>query len=130
VISMSLMGLAAYTRLSRSAMIEVMNAEYIVQARIKGVPNIKIVLVHALKNGCIPVVTFLGLTFPNLIVGNVVVETIFAWPGVGNLVLTSIFARDYPVVQVVVLILSFLVVSMNLIVDITYAYIDPRIRYQ
>ena len=129
VISMSLMGLAAYTRLSRSAMIEVMNAEYIVQARIKGVPNLKIVLVHALKNGCIPVVTFLGLTFPNLIVGNVVVETIFAWPGVGNLVLTSIFARDYPVVQVVVLILSFMVVTMNLIVDITYAYIDPRIRY-
>ena len=129
VLSMSLMGLAAYTRLSRSAMIEVLNAEYIVQARIKGVPYPKIVLVHAFKNGCIPVVTFLGMTFPNLIVGNVVIETIFSWPGVGNLVLTSVFARDYPVIQVIVLLLSFVVVTINLIVDITYAYIDPRIRY-
>jgi len=130
VVSMSMVGLAAYTRLSRSSMIEVMNSEYIVMARLKGVPNHVIVLVHALKNGCIPVITILGMTLPHLILGNIVIETIFSWPGVGNLVMSSIFARDYPVVQAVVLILSFMVVLVNLIVDISYAYIDPRIRYQ
>ena len=130
VISMSMVGLAAYTRLSRSSMIEVLNSEYIVMARIKGVPNRVIILVHALKNGCIPVVTILGITFPALITGNIVIETIFSWPGLGNLVMTSIFARDYPVVQVIVMLLSFMVVVMNLLVDISYAYIDPRIRYR
>ncbi|MBL7174498.1 MAG: ABC transporter permease [Desulfobacteraceae bacterium] len=130
VFSMSLVGLAAYTRLSRSSMIEVMNSEYIVMARIKGVPEPVIILIHALKNGCIPVITMLGLTFPHLITGNIVIETIFSWPGVGNLVMTSIFARDYPVVQVIVMLLSFMVVTINLLVDISYAYIDPRIRYR
>ncbi len=130
VISMSMVGLAAYTRLSRSSMIEVMNSEYIVMARIKGVPNPVIIIIHALKNGCIPVITILGMTFPALITGNIVIETIFSWPGVGNLVMTSIFARDYPVVQVIVILLSIMVVVLNLIVDISYAYIDPRIRYQ
>jgi len=130
VISMSLVGLAAYTRLSRSSMIEVLNSDYIVMARIKGVPERIVILIHALKNGCIPVITFVGLTFPHLITGNIVIETIFSWPGVGNLVLSSILARDYPVVQVVVLLLSLMVVLVNLIVDISYAYIDPRIRYK
>jgi len=130
VISMSMIGLAVNTRLSRSSMIEVMNSEYIVMARIKGVPEPVIILIHALKNGCIPVVTILGITFPALITGNIVIETIFSWPGLGNLVMISIFARDYPVVQVIVMLLSFMVVVMNLLVDISYAYIDPRIRYQ
>ena len=130
VISMSLVGLAAYTRLSRSSMIEVMNSEYIVMARIKGVPELVVILVHALKNGCIPVITMVGLSFPHLITGNIVIETIFSWPGVGNLVMSSIFARDYPVVQVIVMLLALMVVTINLLVDISYAYIDPRIRYQ
>jgi len=130
VISMSMVGLAAYTRLSRSSMIEVLNSDYIVMARIKGVPYYRVVLVHALKNSCIPVITFIGMTFPALITGNVVIETIFSWPGVGNLVMTSIFARDYPVVQVIVLLLSFMVISINLLIDITYAYLDPRIRFE
>jgi len=130
VISMSMIGLAVNTRLSRSSMIEVMNSEYIVMARIKGVPEPVIILIHALKNGCIPVVTILGITFPALITGNIVIETIFSWPGLGNLGMISIFARDYPVVQVIVMLLSFMVVVMNLLVDISYAYIDPRIRYQ
>jgi peptide/nickel transport system permease protein len=130
VISMSLVGLAAYTRLSRSSMIEVMNSEYIVMARIKGVPELVIILVHALKNGCIPVITMVGLTFPHLITGNIVIETIFSWPGVGNLVMSSIYARDYPVVQVIVMLMALMVVTVNLLVDISYAYIDPRIRYR
>jgi len=130
VVSMSMVGLAAYTRLSRSTMIEVLNSDYIMMARIKGVPYYRVVLVHALKNSCIPVITFIGMTFPALITGNVVIETIFSWPGIGNLVMTSIFARDYPVVQVIVLLLSFMVISINLLVDIAYAYIDPRIRFE
>ncbi|NQU62716.1 MAG: ABC transporter permease, partial [SAR324 cluster bacterium] len=95
-----------------------------------GVPNRWVILVHALKNGCIPVVTILGLVIPGLIMGSIVIETIFSWPGIGNLVMVSFFARDYPVVQVIVILLSTLIVLSNLLVDILYAYIDPRIRYQ
>ncbi len=130
VVSMSLWGLAFFIRLSRSSMIEVMKSEFIVMANIKGVPNRWVILVHGLKNGCIPVVTIVGMVIPGLITGSVVIETIFSWPGVGNLVLISIFARDYPVVQVIVVFISVLIVTCNLLVDILYAYIDPRIRYQ
>ncbi len=130
VVSMSLYGIAAFIRLSRSSMIEVLKSEYVVMAHIKGVPKIKIILVHALKNGCIPVITILGLVIPGLVMGSVVIETIFSWPGVGNLVMVSIFARDYPVVQVIVIFISILIVMSNLMVDILYAYLDPRIRYQ
>ena len=129
VISMSLYGIASFTRLSRSSMIEVLKSEYIVMARIKGVPNRWVILVHALKNGCIPVVTILGLVIPGLVMGSVVIETIFSWPGVGSLVMDAIFARDYPVVQIIVIMISILIVLSNLLVDILYAYIDPRIRY-
>lgn len=130
VTSMSLYGIASFIRLSRSSMIEVLKSEYIVMAHIKGVPNRWVILVHGLKNGCIPVVTILGLVIPGLVVGSVVIETIFSWPGVGNLVMVSIFARDYPVVQIIVIFISILIVLSNLLVDILYAYIDPRIRYQ
>ena len=126
---MSLYGIASFTRLSRSSMIEVLKSEYIVMARIKGVPNRWVILVHALKNGCIPVVTILGLVIPGLVMGSVVIETIFSWPGVGSLVMDAIFARDYPVVQIIVIMISILIVLSNLLVDILYAYIDPRIRY-
>ena len=130
VVSMSLYGIAAFIRLSRSSMIEVLKSEFIVMANIKGVPNRWVILIHALKNGCIPVITILGLVIPGLIMGSVVIETIFSWPGVGNLVMVSIFARDHPVVQVIVIFISILIVTSNLLVDILYAYIDPRIRYQ
>jgi peptide/nickel transport system permease protein len=130
VISMSLYGIAAITRLSRSSMIEVLKSEHIVMANVKGVPNKWVILIHALKNGCIPVITILGLLIPGLILGSVVVESIFSWPGLGSLIIVSIFSRDYPVVQFVVIILSALIVVSNLLVDILYAYIDPRIRYQ
>ena len=130
VTSMSLYGIAAFIRISRSSMIEVLKSEYIVMANIKGVPSKWVILIHALKNGCIPVVTILGLVIPGLIMGSVVIETIFSWPGIGNLVMVSFFARDYPVVQVIIIFLSTLIVVSNLLVDILYAYIDPRIRYQ
>jgi peptide/nickel transport system permease protein len=129
VLSMSVFGLAAYTRLSRSAMIEALNSECIVLARLKGVPELKIILVHALKRCCITIVTFFGVTVPSLLTGNIAIETIFSWPGIGNLAITSIVAMDYPVIQVIVLLLSFFVVTVNLLVDIAYAYINPRIRF-
>jgi len=130
VISMSLWGIAAFIRLSRSSMIEVLKSEYIVMANIKGVPNRWVILVHALKNGCIPIITILGLVIPGLIVGNIVIERIFAWPGFGSLVIEAFFSQDFPVVQISVIFISILIILSNLLVDILYAYIDPRIRYQ
>ena len=127
---MSLYPIALITRLSRSAMIDALKSEYVLMARIKGVPEFMVVMLHAFKNASIPVVTVIFSVFGALIIGSVVVETIFSWPGIGRLVIESFFTRDYPVVQVFVLFVSFLVVSLNLVVDIVYAYIDPRIRYQ
>jgi ABC-type dipeptide/oligopeptide/nickel transport system permease component len=129
VLSMSLAGMAGLMRLSRSSMLEVLNSEVIVMARIKGVPEPFVVLVHALKNACIPVITIIGMVIPGMVTGSVVVETIFSWPGVGNLAMTSIFARDYPVIQAIVIVVSSLIVLSNLLVDMVYALIDPRIRY-
>jgi peptide/nickel transport system permease protein len=127
---LSLYPVALITRLSRSAMLDALKSDYIVMARIKGVPEYCVILLHAFKNAAIPVVTIIFGVFGGLILGSVIVETIFSWPGIGLLVITSFFTRDYPVVQVFVLFVTFLVVTMNLIVDIVYAYIDPRIRYQ
>ena len=127
---MSLYPIALITRLSRSAMLDALKSEYVLMARIKGVPEFMVVMLHAFKNASIPVITVIFSVFGALIVGSVVVETIFSWPGIGRLVIESFFTRDYPVVQVFVLFVSFLVVSLNLVVDIVYAYIDPRIRYQ
>jgi peptide/nickel transport system permease protein len=127
---MSLYPIALITRLSRSTMLDALKSEYVLMARIKGVPEFMVVMLHAFKNASIPVITVIFSVFGALIVGSVVVETIFSWPGIGRLVIESFFTRDYPVVQVFVLFVSFLVVSLNLVVDIVYAYIDPRIRYQ
>jgi peptide/nickel transport system permease protein len=121
---------AAITRLTRSTMLDVMDSEYIKMARIKGVPEMFVVVKHAFKNAMIPVMTMAALNFIVLINGAVITETIFTWPGIGRLIVEAIFARDYPVVQTVLLIASSLFVFANLVVDILYAYIDPRIRYQ
>ena len=127
---LSLWPVALITRLSRSAMLDALKSDYIVMARIKGVPEFYVIMLHAFKNAAIPVVTIIFGVFGGLILGSVIVETIFSWPGIGRLVIESFFTRDYPVVQVFVLFVTFLVVSLNLIVDIVYAFIDPRIRYQ
>jgi peptide/nickel transport system permease protein len=130
VLSMSMAGMAGLMRLSRSSMLEVLNSEYIVMARIKGVPGPHVFLVHALRNACIPVITIIGMVIPAMVTGSVVIETIFSWPGVGSLAMASIFARDYPVIQAIVIIVSSLIVLSNLLVDVVYALVDPRIRYQ
>jgi peptide/nickel transport system permease protein len=120
---------ASMTRMTRSAMLDVLDAEYIKMARTVGVPANTVVWKHALKNAFIPILTIGALNFVILINGTVITELIFNWPGVGRLVIDSIFARDFPVVQMCVLIATSLFVFTNLFVDILYAYIDPRIRY-
>jgi ABC-type dipeptide/oligopeptide/nickel transport system permease component len=121
---------AAITRLTRSTMLDVLDSEYIKMARTLGIPETIVVVKQGFKNAMIPVMTMAALNFIVLINGTVITETIFTWPGVGRLIVEAIFARDYPVVQTILLIASSLFVFTNLFVDILYAYIDPRIRYK
>lgn len=121
---------AAQLRLTRSAMLDVLDTEYIKMGQIIGMPGTTLVLKLAFKNASITVLTMGALQFIMLINGTVITETVFGWPGVGRLAVDSIFARDYPMVQTIVFIASCLFIFMNLLVDILYAYLDPRIRYQ
>lgn len=121
---------AALLRLTRSAMLDVLDSDYIKMARIKGMPEILVILKHAFKNASLPVLTMLALNFVVLLNGTFIIETIFFWPGVGKLVVDAIYQRDFPVIQACALIASILFVFANLVVDILYAYLDPRIRYQ
>lgn len=120
---------AAIMRLLRSSMLEALDGEYIKMARIKGLPEWKIVWKHTFKNALIPVLTFAGTYLATFITGAILVETVFAWPGLGRLVYDSIIWRDFPVLQSLVLMIAAVVITVNLAVDIAYAYIDPRIRY-
>lgn len=117
-----------FTRMIRSSLLEVMGEDYVRTARAKGLSERGVIFVHALKNAIIPTLTVVGMWFGFLLAGSVVIETIFAWPGVGQLLVHSILNRDYPVVQNVVLIVAISVVLVNLVVDIVYTLLDPRIR--
>jgi len=128
VIVSSLFGLAAFVRLLRSSMLEVLHTEYVKLARLKGLHEAKVIWKHALKNAAIPPLTFFGLILVNLFTGSVVVETIFAWPGIGLLALEATNARDYQVVQAVTLWGAAMFIFINLGVDVVYAWIDPRVR--
>jgi ABC-type dipeptide/oligopeptide/nickel transport system permease component len=119
---------ASLLRLTRSSMLEVLRSEYVKLARLKGLPGYVVLAVHAFKNALIPVLTLAGINFVIMISVAVVVETVFAWPGVGRLLYEGIAFRDFPVVQGTVLMLGAMTVTVNLIVDILYAVIDPRIR--
>ena len=121
---------AMTARMVRSSLLEVLKQDYIRTARAKGQKESKVVIGHALKNALIPTVTVVGLQFGYLMGGAVLVETIFTWPGLGRLIVDSIFTRDYPVVQGGIMIFSFSFVVINLIVDLLYAYLDPRISYE
>ncbi len=116
-------------RITRSSLLEIMRQDYITTARAKGLGEGLVIYKHALKNSLIPVITIMGLQFGMLIGGAVLTETVFAWPGVGRLLVDAILARDYPVVQGAVLVLTLSFVLINLLVDIIYAFLDPRIRY-
>ena len=120
---------AAQTRMIRSAMLDVLDSDYIQTARAVGVPNRILIWKYAFRNAAVPMVTMLGVYFAAMLGGSFIIETIFAWPGVGRTVVEAIFARDYPVVQAGVLFTSIFFVVSNLIVDLTYGLIDPRIRY-
>jgi len=128
-ISLGLYMTAGITRLVRSAMIEAMDSDYITLARLKGLSEVIVIYKHALKNALIPVVTFAGMYFAILMSGVVVVEVVFAWPGIGLLTFKSALAGDYPVLQGAVVLITVAVILINLIVDIAYAFLDPRIRY-
>ncbi len=120
---------AGLMRLTRSNMLDVLNSEYVKMARIKGVPERVVIYRHALKNASLPVLTFASLQFGILMGGAVSIESVFAWPGMGKLILDSIANLDYTVVQAAVTVSALLFTLINLAVDILYAYIDPRIRY-
>ena len=121
---------AIVARMTRSSMLEVVRLDYIRTARAKGVPERWVYFRHALKNALIPVVTVIGLQTGTLLSGAVLTEIVFAWPGIGRLLVEAILSRDYPVIQGVVLLVATLFIVVNLVVDILYSYLDPRIRYQ
>jgi peptide/nickel transport system permease protein len=127
-ITLGLFTTARITRLTRSGMLEVLNQDYIRTARAKGVSDSPVVWKHALKNAAIPIVTIVGIELGTLLGGSVITETIFAWPGVGRLSVQAIANRDYPVVQAAVFLLATTFVVVNLVVDLIYTYLDPRIR--
>lgn len=122
--------LAVIARMTRSAMLEVMGEDYIRTARAKGLNGLRVVAVHALRNALIPVVTVIGLQVGVLFTGAILTETIFSWPGVGKWLIEAIARRDYPVLQGGMLLLGVIVMAVNLLVDITYGIINPRIRHQ
>lgn len=129
VIVLSSASLASWTRYQRSAMLEVIRQDYIRTARSKGLAEKTVIYRHALRNASLPIITLLGMSMPILISGSFIVETIFSWPGMGRLGVNAIFSRDYPIVMGVTLFSSFLVLMGNLLADIFYAILDPRIRY-
>jgi len=120
---------AGMMRLLRSSMLDVMGSEFVKLARIKGIPESTVIWKHALRNAMIPVLTFGAIYLTILVTGAILVETVFAWPGIGQLIYQGIVFRDFPVVQAVVLLTAGIVITVNLLVDILYAYVDPRIRY-
>ncbi len=127
-VTLGLFTTARITRLTRSGMLEVLGQDYIRTARAKGVSDPPVVWKHALKNAAIPIVTIVGIELGTLLGGSVITETIFAWPGVGRLSVQAIYNRDYPVVQAAVFLLAATFVIVNLLVDLIYTYLDPRIR--
>lgn len=129
VASISLLSIAGYSRYIRSTMLEVIHSDYIRTARSKGLNERRILFLHAFKNASLPLVTLIGLDLPLLIGGAVVTETIFTWPGMGDLFITSVRNSDYPVMMAILLLISVAVVIFQLLTDIVYTWLDPRIRY-
>ncbi|MEQ9672116.1 ABC transporter permease [Coleofasciculus sp. G2-EDA-02] len=122
--------LAILARITRSSLLEVLSQDYIRTARAKGIPEYWVILRHGLKNALLPVVTIIGLQFGTLLGGAILTETIFSWPGIGSWIYEGILARDYPIVQGGVVVISIIFVLVNLVVDISYALVDPRIKYK
>jgi len=130
VLSMSIISFAAYSRYIRSTMLEVMNQDYIRTAKSKGLPRREIIFIHALKNASLPIVTVVGLDLPLLLGGAVVTERIFAWPGMGRLFLDYVSRSDVAVVMGILMLIAVAVIVFQIITDVVYAWLDPRIRYE
>jgi len=127
LLGMALSGVAM--RMTRTMMLEVLRQDYVRTAWSKGLRERVVVVRHALKNALLPIITVVGLQFGTLLGGAVLTETVFAWPGRGRLIVDSILARDYPMIQGTILVFGLLYILVNLVVDLIYAYVDPRIRY-
>jgi peptide/nickel transport system permease protein len=128
-LTLGLIQMAAFMRFTRSSLLEVLRQDYVRTARAKGVPGGRVIWRHALRNGLIPVVTVVGLSLPTLVGGAVLTETVFAWPGIGRLAVGAVFERDYPVIMGVNLLVATIVIAANLLTDLAYCLIDPRISY-
>ncbi len=129
VSTLSIVYLAQIMRLTRTAMLNVMSENFVTVARAKGLPEVRVLYGHALRNALVPIVTVIGHDFGMLLSGAVLVETVFAWPGLGRLMIDALAMRDYPLLMGLFLIISVTVVAMNFIVDVSYSALDPRIRY-
>lgn len=128
-VTLSLLLMAVLTRLTRSGMLDVLTEDYVQTARAKGLQPRTVIVRHALRNALIPLVTVMGLQLGSILGGTIIVEQIFAWPGVGRLAINAISSRDYPIIQAVVLLVSIVFVVINLVVDLLYGFLDPRIRH-
>jgi peptide/nickel transport system permease protein/oligopeptide transport system permease protein len=128
-ITLGLLSVGLIARMTRSSLLEVLAQDYVRTARAKGVPPARVVLSHALRNALVPILTAIGLQLGALLGGAVLTESVFGWPGVGRLLLDSIFSRDYPMVQGLVLLFAVTYIVVNLLVDLLYAVVDPRVRY-
>jgi peptide/nickel transport system permease protein len=128
-VALALGSSAHLMRLTRASMLEVVHQDYVRTARAKGMTERRVVWVHALKNAFLPVITVLGINVGHLLGGAVIVETIFSWPGVGKYAIDAIFLRDYPVIQGFVLYLAIIFLMVNLMVDVTYRWLDPRLHF-
>jgi dipeptide transport system permease protein len=129
MIALGTIPLAVIARMTRSAMLEVLREEYIRAARAKGLSFRRVVVVHALRNALIPVITVIGLQVGLLLSGAILTETIFSWPGIGNWLIHGVQSRDYPVVQGGILLVATIVITVNLVVDLLYGVVNPRIRH-
>jgi peptide/nickel transport system permease protein/oligopeptide transport system permease protein len=128
-VSLSTFSLAVIIRLTRSSMLEVMREDYVRTARAKGLRDRVVVVRHGLKNALIPVVTVVGLQFGQLLAGAALTETVFNWPGLGRLVVSAVFSRDYAMIRAAILLIAVTFIIVNLIVDVIYAFLDPRIAH-
>ena len=128
--TLSVIQMAQWTRFMRSSMLEVMNLDYVRTARSKGLSEQRITYKHTLRNAMIPIITLIGLAVPGLVSGAVLTETVFNWPGMGTALLEALISKDYNVAMAVIVLLSFLTISFNLLADIAYALVDPRIQYR
>jgi peptide/nickel transport system permease protein len=130
IVTLSLPSIAVIMRMTRSSVLEQIGMDYVRTARSKGLAERNVLAVHVIRNALLPVITVMGLQFGNLVTGSVLVEFIFSWPGLGRLLLTSVASRDYPVIQAIILVVACAFVVLNFLTDMSYAVIDPRIRYK